>query len=146
MSKETFHVLNYQLKPFLEKNMTRFRQPIPVSQRIAMALWRLATGTDYRTIGQLFGVGRSTCCEITHEVCKAIVDHLLSRFITMAAGQRIQEVETAFYIKSGPRECVGAIDGTHVPILAPPDHHVDCFNRKGYHSIVLQAVVDNQGR
>ena len=38
---------------------------------------------------------------------------------------------------------VGAIDGTHIPIRAPMESHVEYVNRKGYHSILMQAVVDS---
>ena len=34
--------------------------------------------------------------------------------------------------------------GTHVPILAPTENHADYVNRKGYHSVVMQAVVDSK--
>ena len=37
-----------------------------------------------------------------------------------------------------------AIDGTHIPIIAPVADHADYVNRKGYHSIVMQAVVDSK--
>ena len=38
--------------------------------------------------------------------------------------------------------CAGAIDGTHIPILAPTDNHVEYVNRKGFHSVLMQAVTD----
>ena len=38
--------------------------------------------------------------------------------------------------------CAGAIDGTHVAIIAPKEDHTDYVNRKGYHSVVMQALVD----
>ena len=36
----------------------------------------------------------------------------------------------------------GAIDGTHIPIKAPSDHSDEYYNRKSFHSVILQAVVD----
>ena len=39
--------------------------------------------------------------------------------------------------------CGGVIDGTHVLILAPNESHADYANSKGYHSIIMQAVVDH---
>ena len=38
--------------------------------------------------------------------------------------------------------CAGAIDGTHIPIVAPSECHAEYVNRKGYHSIIMQAVVE----
>uniref|UniRef100_A0A3B4DZY7 DDE Tnp4 domain-containing protein n=1 Tax=Pygocentrus nattereri TaxID=42514 RepID=A0A3B4DZY7_PYGNA len=35
-------------------------------------------------------------------------------------------------------------DGAHIPIIAPENNHCDYFNRKGYHSVRLQRLVDHQ--
>ena len=43
-------------------------------------------------------------------------------------------------------QAVAAIDGTHIPILKPKDSSSDYFNRKGFYSILMQAVVDSQGQ
>ena len=40
--------------------------------------------------------------------------------------------------------CAGCIDGTHIPIIAPKENHKDYVNRKGFHSIQMQAVVDSR--
>ena len=40
---------------------------------------------------------------------------------------------------------VGAIDGTHIPIIKPDNSPSDYFNRKGFYSIIMQAVVDSSG-
>ena len=46
----------------------------------------------------------------------------------------------------GVLQSVGAIDGCHIPVQAPALNHTDYCNRKGWYSILLQAVVDNKYR
>ena len=45
--------------------------------------------------------------------------------------------------KRGFPHCGGAIDGTHIPIEAPQYSPLDYHNKKGFHSVILQAVVDD---
>ena len=39
----------------------------------------------------------------------------------------------AAYIENrwGLPQCIGAIDGSHIPIIAPREYHCAYFNRKG---------------
>ncbi|WKY11552.1 hypothetical protein Q1695_003264 [Nippostrongylus brasiliensis] len=46
-----------------------------------------------------------------------------------------------FSVSRIPRT-VGAIDGTHVKIIAPRESEGSCVNRKGYHSINVGATAD----
>ena len=46
--------------------------------------------------------------------------------------------------ESGIFQCLGAIDGTHIPIKALLIHHSDYYNRKSFHSVILQGVCDSQ--
>ena len=39
----------------------------------------------------------------------------------------------------------GAIDGTHIPVLKPQESSSDYYNRKGFYSILIQAVVSSSG-
>jgi hypothetical protein len=39
-------------------------------------------------------------------------------------------------------QCCGAIDGTHIHIIAPKEHHTDYYNRKCHHSVIMQGFVD----
>ena len=58
-------------------------------------------------------------------------------------GENLLNVIQGYSEKWGFTMCGGAIDGTHIPILAPNESHADYVNRKGYHSIIMQAVVDH---
>ena len=42
-------------------------------------------------------------------------------------------------------QVIGAIDGSHIPILKPTESPSDYFCRKGFYSIILQGVVDSRG-
>ena len=38
------------------------------------------------------------------------------------------------------------MERSHIPIIAPQEFHTDYFNRKGFHSIIIQAMVDHPYR
>ena len=40
----------------------------------------------------------------------------------------------------------GAVDGCHIQIVSPQQCPADYFNRKRWHSIILQGTVDDRGR
>ena len=141
MRKDTFMYLCNQLRCALNKSDTRMRRAISVEKRVAVALWRLATNVEYRSIGHLFGISRSTACVIVHEVCSAINTVLTPIYIKIPTEQQLKETIDLFEKKWGFPQCAGAIDGSHIPIIAPTECHTDYFNRKGWHSIILQGVV-----
>ena len=143
LTRATFQYLCSELQPHLQK-MTVVRTPISIEKRVSIALWRLGTNVEYRTISHLFGVGLSTVCVVVHEVCKAIVETLAARYIKMPEGDQLKTVVSGFATKWSFPQCVGAVDGTHIPIIAPKENPTDYFNRKGHHSIVMQAVVDHE--
>ena len=65
---------------------------VSVETRVAIALWRLGTNVEYRTISHLFRVGISSACVIVHEVCRAIVDVLLKRYIRIPTGSQAMDI------------------------------------------------------
>ena len=74
-------------------------------------------------------------------MCRAIIKRL-AKCIEFPKGNQLREVIEGYEKTWGFPMCAGAIDGTHIPILAPSESHADYVNRKGYHSILMQAVVD----
>ena len=118
------------------------RHSVSVEKRVAITLWCLATPAEYRTVAHLFGVARSTVCEIVHETCNAIVACLMGMYIKFPSGDQLDKVVDGFFTQWGVPNCVGAIDGSHIPIAAPAGNHTDYYNRKGHYSIILQGLVD----
>ena len=141
MSKQTFHYLCDQIRAEIFCENTNYRLAIPVEKRVAIALWCLATPAEYRTIGHLFGVARCTVCIIVKEVCNAIVRILQPRYIYFPSGEELQSIINGFERMWGVPQCVGAIDGSHIPVLGPKNHHTDYYNRKGWYSVRLSVSI-----
>ena len=141
--KETFLYLCAKLKPAIERQDTRMRQAICVEHQVALTLLCLASCSDYRVLGHLFGIARSTVCVIVHDTCKAIVQVLSKEYISFPTGRALREVVDGFKSKWDIMQCAGAIDGSHIPVSPPALNHTDYYNRKGWYSILVQAVVDH---
>lgn len=95
VSRKTFDYLCNKLRTKLTPDAT-LHAIIPVEKRVAIALWRLGTNIEYRTISHLFGVGVSTVCNILHEVCAAIVDTLLKIYIKVPNGNEAMQIVVGF--------------------------------------------------
>lgn len=141
MTKQTFNYLCNQLHPVLQHQDTTLRKAISVEKRVAVTLWCLATCSEYRTIAHLFGIARCTVCVIVHQTIDAIVRILLKTYINFPSGQHLKNT-VADFEKKWNFPCAGAIDGCHIPIRPPSLNHTDYYNRKGFYSVILQAVVD----
>lgn len=61
----------------------------------------------------------------------------------MPPGENLKQVIKCYHEKWGFLLFVVTIDGTHTPILGPSESPADYVNRKGGHSVVMQAVVDH---
>ena len=122
---------------------TRLHNALCVQHREAITLWCLATCGEYRTIGHLFGVARSTVCVIVHGTCGAIVNVFKSQYIQFPTGANLQQVVDGFESKCQMIQRAGAIDGCHIRVKPPTQNHTDFYNRKGWYSIVLQGVVNH---
>ena len=103
----------------------------------------MASSAEYRTIANLFGVGKSTVHKCIHDVCTAMAENILDKYVKFPAADDLQHVIDGFDNTSGFPNCAGAVDGTHIPIIAPESAHGEYVNRKDWYSIILQAVCDH---
>ncbi|XP_030551918.2 protein ALP1-like [Rhodamnia argentea] len=152
MSKATFDFICSELDAAVTKKNTMLRDAIPVRQRVAVCVWRLATGEPLRLVSKRFGLGISTCHKLVLEVCTAIRNVLMPKFLQWPDERRLAEIKDEFEAASGiPRVC-GAMYTTHVPIIAPKISVASYLNRrhternqKTTYSITVQGVVDPRG-
>ena len=96
-----------------------------------------------RSIAHLFGVAKSTTCQIVDEVYVAILQMLFGQYITIPSQDRLESIIQGFANDWNFPQCAGAIDGYHIPIQAPQECPKDYYNRKRHHSILLQGLVDH---
>uniref|UniRef100_A0A8C3FDM6 Nuclease HARBI1 n=1 Tax=Chrysemys picta bellii TaxID=8478 RepID=A0A8C3FDM6_CHRPI len=142
MRKGTFMALCDLLSRALKCQNTRMRAALTVEKRVAIALWKLATPDSYRSVRNQFGVGKSTVGAAVIQVARAMKDLVISRVVTLG---NVQAIVDGFAAMGFPN-CGEAIDGTHIPILEPEHQATEYINRKGYFSMLLQALVDHKGR
>ena len=112
---------------------------------MAVTIWKLAINIEYRTIATLFGLGRATVGEIVIDTCNSIAIFLLPKYVRLTQNECLRQILNVFQSHWGFPQTVGAIDGTHIPIMCPLDSGTDYYNRKGYYSMLMQAVVDFRG-
>lgn len=142
VTKQTFTFIVALIEDDIKRKTTVLREPISVQKRVAITFYFFSSTAEYRTIANLFGVSRSFVCKCVKDVCTALINRLQSKFIFLPKGHELENIINTYKRKWGFPACFGAIDGTHIPIIAPTQNHADYINRKGYHSVVMQAVVD----
>ena len=98
------------LLPSLKKQETNYRDTIPLEKRIAIALYALGSSSEYRTIANLFGVGRTTVGEIVMDFCREVVNKLTDRYLSVfpLSDEKRQELVSGF-AEMGFPQCIGAI-------------------------------------
>ena len=92
------------------------------------------------------GIPKCTISRIVSRVSTAFVrkQHEFIRWPSTAAER--QEIKQGFFEKGGFPGVIGCIDGTHVRIQGPSAHESDFVNRKGFHSINVQAICDHKDK
>ena len=142
MSRASFDSLCDKLREQLQRD-ARVREVLSVELQVAVTLYFSAGTAEYRTIGNLFGLAKSTVCECVKRVSSAIVDELFELYVKFPEGNDLNEVVDG-YSKFGFPYCGGAIDGTHISIIAPTEHHAYYVNRKGWYSVIMQGVCNHR--
>jgi hypothetical protein len=164
MSRSTFDKLCKMLDRSVRKEDTAARDAIPVPQRVALCVYRFATGESFSGLRTRFGIGStSTIHKIMHDVTDAMNAMGEPKYLSAlwpcsadamdAAAAKFQ----ALTVTGGLPGVIGAVYTTHVPIKAPKpsDDHASLYHcsrrlterRNGniYFSVALHAAVDADG-
>ena len=93
---------------------------------VAIKLGWLATCSEFHTLSHLFDLAHTTNCP-----CKTIVSAL----------ENSLSISIWWGYKStwGMIQCV--FDSCHFPVMLSTSNHIDYYNRKGWYSNILRAIV-----
>ncbi|MCO5575988.1 hypothetical protein L7F22_029795 [Adiantum nelumboides] len=142
--KSTFEYICFMLAPAMKRQSTRMQRAVSLEDRVALSLHRLASGANVEVLADLYGCARSTNTQIVLDFCKAVCTSGLRNFyIRWPSSTHMLQMAEEFQKIRGIPNVIGAIDGSHIPIIARRENAVDYFNRKGFHSILLQLTVDS---
>ncbi|KAJ9517268.1 hypothetical protein QJQ45_009120 [Haematococcus lacustris] len=76
LSRASFMWLRDELAPHITKETTPFKRGLVADQRLAMALWYLASGGTLQSVAHIMNCGTTTVWAAVHDVCNAIVENL----------------------------------------------------------------------
>lgn len=109
MTKACFYIICTKVQG-MSRQDTTLRKCIPLEKRVAIALYALGSSAEYRTIANLFGVGKSTVCQILLEFCEEVWSSMRHEYMDSFPLQkdRIQECVDGFGELGFP-QCYGAI-------------------------------------
>lgn len=123
MTKPTFEWLCDELRDELlpEENQIGTREPVSVEKQVAVCLYFLASCCEYRTVGYIFGIHKSTVWKCVHKVVDTINAKLMHRIIVMPDDDECENIAAAFQKKTNIPQLIGAIDGIFLffhPVMA----------------------------
>ena len=141
ISPALFQELLCLVAPHISKKETRLRQSISPRERLCITLRYLVTGDAFVTIRTSDRISPSVISQIIPDTCNALWKVLLENKYKDVPKTEKQwcKIADGFYRSWNFPNLVGAIDGKHVLIQAPPRSGSVYFNYKKTFSTVLMT-------
>lgn len=117
--------------------------------KVLVFIFWLACGTSYRVVCWAFSIPKTTVFRSVREVLGSLLHHrgnIIKLPSTEDARKAVSEGFARLANHNAFLGALGAIDGCHIQIKAPVRDANCYFNRKLFHSVVLQAICDHTGR
>lgn len=112
-----------------------------------VVLRHLGHQENVRLLSDIFDISDSSVVMCRDRVINALLNNLLDRYISWPLNQNTQaDIAAKFHEKNRFPGILGCIDGTHIKIKAPHEYSQSYVNRKGYHSVILQAICSHDMR
>ena len=133
LSPELFRELVERVGPVIQKEKTRFHEPLPAGLNVGDTLGYLATGDSYKTLKSGFKVAFNTISLSASEVCEAIYQIDNNEQLKCPSNPQEQcEKAVHFGKRWNFYHAVGSLDGKHVVIRCPRRSGSKYYNYKGF--------------
>lgn len=142
--RESIEFLVELLRDDLERATSR-NHALSTTVQVLVALRFFASGRFLQVIGDTLGLAKSTVSRIISNVSYAIAQKQINFIKWPSTEAEILQNKRGFYDKVGFPGVIGCVDGTHIRIQAPNENENDYVNRKGFHSINVQAICNHKG-
>ncbi|VDL82220.1 unnamed protein product [Nippostrongylus brasiliensis] len=116
-------------------------QSLTSAQKLGIFLETIGSSSLQRTTAITLGCSQSTVSRVIEEVSNVFWTRR-TEFISWPTDEERAAMSRRFFSACRIPKVVGAIDGTHVKIIAPRESEDSYVNRKGYHSINVGAIAD----
>lgn len=126
---------------------TRRSHLLSAKEQILITLRFVASGSFLEVIGDTFGsYDKSTVSRVVRRVTQALAAKV-NDFIKFPATRAERDKIKQGMFRIGGFPCtIGCINGTHVRMKSPSQNEPDYVNRKGFHSINVQAICNHEGK
>lgn len=166
LSFDQFDHLLSLVSPLISKQDTVMRKSISAKDRLILTLRFLTTGESFNSMQYLFRIPQTTISRIVPKVLDAIYTVLVNEYLKVQFIQFIHSLHAdysfpfiaLFQTPTTPEawqtvshqydelwkfpNCIGAVDGKHIVMVAPPNAGSIFFNYKQTHSIILMGIAD----
>ena len=122
------------------------RPRIDIERKALMFLWYMANTNSFREISDKFNVSQSSSHRVIAKILLDISHFSRQQIRWPNDNKKRQSADKFLRISAGIENIVGAIDGCHIRINRPPRRGDDYMNRKGYYSVLLQGVCDEDAK
>ncbi|XP_075560012.1 uncharacterized protein LOC142591588 [Dermacentor variabilis] len=121
------------------------RRPISPPERLVVTSRFLATGGSVQDIAMSYRMHGSTVSHMLKETLPAFWEGLKPLVLARPSEQKWRKIAAEYNNKWNFPITIGSIDGKHFAIQqqqCPNNSGSDCYNYKGYYSLLMLAVAD----
>ncbi|XP_012270290.1 protein ANTAGONIST OF LIKE HETEROCHROMATIN PROTEIN 1 [Orussus abietinus] len=124
----------------------RQNDAIPLDKKVLFTLWMISKPESFLAAGDRFNVPPSSAHYIFKEIIM-VLSTLRYKHIKWPNNYNKRIIANIFKRRShGIPGIIGVIDTCHIPCKQPAGNANDYYNKKGFHSIILQGICDHQAR